>query len=333
MLGLGNVGRAVAERLVDEGWRRLVAERGYEPPELVAVGVRQPGRRRGIDLPESIDLSDDLAGLVARDDIEVVVELLGGLEPAGSLIRSALAAGRSVVTANKALIASGGAELEALTRQSGAVLRFEAAVGGGIPILAPLVRDLAANRITSVTGILNGTTNHILTAMTRDGADYASALATAQRLGYAEADPTADVEGHDAVAKLVILVRLAFGPWLAPGSVARTGISAVSPAEIAQAAARDEALKLLCRAHRATDGTVTASVAPTSVARGSAIGATDGVTNIIEIEAHPVGTVAFRGPGAGGPATASAVLADVLAISRGDGSSWASVPNGVGVGG
>lgn len=322
ILGLGTVGRAVAERLLDERWRRGVVDRGHEPPDLVAIGVREPGRSRGIDLPESVDLSDDLPGVIAQDDIDVVVESLGGLEPAGSLILSTLAAGRSVVTTNKALIAARGPELEAMTLQSGAVLRFEAAVSAGIPILAPLVRDLAANRITSLSGILNGTTNHILTAMARDEADYAGALADAQRLGYAEADPTADVEGHDAVAKLVILVRLAFGSWLDTAEVRRTGISGVTADDVEAAGERGEVIKLLCRAARSADGTVTATVAPTAVVRGSAIGSTDGVTNIIEIEADPVGTVAFRGPGAGGPATASAVLADILAIARGDGSSW-----------
>ena len=339
LLGLGTVGRAVAGALLDEGWQDTIRQRGGPALELVAVSVRDPGRSRGLDLPASIEVSGDLEALVARPDIEVMVELLGGLDPAEGLVRSALEGGHGVVTANKALMAAHGAALEGLSRRTGASLRFEAAVGGGIPILTPLVRDLGASRIRSVSGIVNGTTNHILTAMTRDGTGYAEALADAQGLGYAEADPAADVEGLDAAAKLVILARLAFGVWLDPERIPRAlpavgsaapGITGVTSRAIAAAGARGLVVKLLARAERGADGTpdgtIDAWVAAVAVSRASPIGATDGVTNIIEIDADPLGRVWFRGPGAGGPATSSAVLADLLALARGEGSTWGALP-------
>ena len=336
LLGLGTVGRAVAEALLDDRWRTRVRARGGPELELVAVGVREPGRSRGLVLPASVDASDDLEALVARPDLDVVVELLGGLDPAERLVRSALEHGRAVVTANKALLAARGLSLEQLSRRTGAALRFEAAVGGGMPVLTALVRDLAATRIESVAGIVNGTTNHILTAMAHDGVAYADALAEAQRMGFAEADPTADVEGLDAAAKLAILARLAFGVWLDPESIPRAspngedgsapGITGVTAAAIAAAGARDLVIKLVARAKRGADEAVHAWVWPVAVARASPIGATDGVTNIIEIEAEPVGRVSFRGPGAGGPATSSAVLADLLALARDEGSTWGTLP-------
>ncbi|MDQ3492063.1 MAG: homoserine dehydrogenase [Chloroflexota bacterium] len=335
LLGLGTVGRAVAGALSDERWRDQVRGRGGPALRLVAVGVRDPGRSRGLDLPASVEVTDDLEALVARPDLDVVVELLGGLDPAERLIRSALERGRGVVTANKALLAARGASLEQLARRTGAPLRFEAAVGGGIPILTPLVRDLAASHIGSLSGIVNGTTNHILTAMTRDGTDYAEALAEAQRLGYAEADPTADVEGLDAAAKLAILARLAFGVWLDPeriprgssaGADAAPGITGISSQAIATAGEQGRVMKLLVRAERRRDGTIDAWVAPVAVPRASPVGATDGVTNIIEIDADPLGRVWFRGPGAGGPATSSPLLADLLALGRGEGATWGSLP-------
>ncbi|CAN5726963.1 homoserine dehydrogenase [soil metagenome] len=335
LLGLGTVGRAVAEALSDAGWRGGVHVRGGRALELVAVGVRDPGRFRGSGLPASVEVSSDLDAVVARPDLDVVVELLGGLDPAERLLRSALEHGRAVVTANKALLAARGASLERLARQTGAPLRFEAAVGGGIPILTPLVRDLAATHIRAVGGIVNGTTNHILTAMTRDGVAYADALAEAQGQGLAEADPSADVEGMDAAAKLVILARLAFGAWLDPETIPRAlpagegtapGVTGVTPSAIAAAAERGLVVKLVARAEQSAEGTVNAWVAPVAVAPSSPLGATNGVTNIIEVEADRVGRLWFRGPGAGGPATSSAVLADLLALARGEGATWAALP-------
>ncbi|HEY7600051.1 MAG TPA: homoserine dehydrogenase, partial [Candidatus Limnocylindrales bacterium] len=244
-LGLGTVGAAVVARLLDPAWQAQARAHGVEPPQLVAVGVRDPGRARGVTLPAEVQQTDDLAAVVDRVDVDVVVELIGGLSPATELIGRALASGKSVVTANKALLAASGADLEAAARASGAALRFEAAVAAGIPVLAPLARDLAANRIDSVRGIVNGTTNFILSAMAAEDRDYADALAEAQRLGYAEADPSADIDGWDAAHKLVVLSRLAFGRWPALGSVERTGITGVDASAVRDAAERGQAIKLI----------------------------------------------------------------------------------------
>jgi homoserine dehydrogenase len=260
---------------------------------------------------------------------------MGGDEPAHTLIAAALAAGKAVVTANKHVIAHHGPELEATARRTGAAFRFEASVGGGIPVLGPIATDLAANRISAVRGIVNGTTNYILTAMTDEGREYAEVLAAAQAAGYAEADPSGDVEGLDAANKLVILARLAFGVWLDPAAIdrcrrgepggGRPGISGVTQDDITRARSDGDVVKLVALAE-GRDGGVDASVLPTRVAVDSALGRTGGVLNRIEIDAEPVGTVAFSGPGAGGAATSSAVLGDLVAIARGLGSTWAGLP-------
>lgn len=322
LLGFGTVGGAVAGRLLDDGWRADVVSRGCRPPELVAVGLRDPGRRRAVELPQSVDRTDDLGALVERDDIEVVVELLGGFEPAAMLIGRTLERGVAVVTANKALLAERGPALEAAARRSGAALRFEAAVAGGIPILAPLVRDLAANRIEQVRGIVNGTTNFIVSAMASEGRAYADVLADAQARGYAEADPTADVDGHDAVHKLVLLNRLAFGRWVSAAAVPRVGIADLTTETVAAATERGLAIKLVASAQ--DSGLVW--VEPCAVKRGSLLGSTDGVTNVVEVTGWPVGRVVFQGPGAGGDPTSSAVLADLLALAREEGSTWGTLP-------
>jgi homoserine dehydrogenase len=246
-----------------------------------------------------------------------------------------LSAGKAVVTANKHVVAHHGAELEAISRRTGAALRFEASVGGGIPVLGPLAAELAANRVTAVRGIVNGTTNYILSAMSDEGRDYNEVLAAAQAAGYAEADPAGDVDGHDAVNKLVILARLAFGVWIEPADVrisaaggpghGRPGISGVTSADVASAAADGAVIKLLALAEW-SDGEIVATVLPTRVPASSELGRTSGVLNRIEIDAEPVGTVAFAGPGAGGAATSSAILGDLLAIARDAGSTWASLP-------
>jgi homoserine dehydrogenase len=243
------------------------------------------------------------------------------------------------VTANKHVIAHHGPDLEELARRHDAALRFEAAVGGGIPVLGPLATDLAGNRVVAVRGIVNGTTNFILSAMTDEGRDYADVLAAAQAAGYAEADPTGDVEGHDAVNKLVILARLAFGTWLATDAVTTVatdgpgagspGITGIRAADVEAARAAGRVIKLLAIAGTDDEARIAASVLPTPVPAGSAFGRTSGVLNRIEVEAIPVGTVAFSGPGAGGPATSSAVLGDLIAIARGLGSTWAGLPPAV----
>jgi homoserine dehydrogenase len=263
--------------------------------------------------------------VVGRDDVDVVVELIGGTSAAGELLEAALSAGKAVVTANKALLAERGPAIERLARSTGAALRFEAAVAAGTPVLAPLARDLASNRLERVRGIVNGTTNFILSAMAAHGRAYSDVLADAQRRGYAEADPSADVDGHDPTHKLVLLARLAFGRWYPPGDVRRVGITGVDSSVVSAATHAGWAIKLVVHA----DAGGTAWVEPCAVSRRSLLGSTDGVTNVVEVAGWPVGRVVFQGPGAGGDATSSAVLADLLALARGEGSTWASLPEAV----
>jgi len=336
VLGAGTVGGPVVRAILDAP-DRLVPYDGV-PLRLAGIAVRDLAAARGRGLPSDL-LTDAPAHLVASPDVDVVVELMGGDEPAHTLIAAALGAGKPVVTANKHVLAHHGAGLEAAARRTGARLRFEAAVGGGIPILGPLAADLAANAISRVRGIVNGTTNHILTAMARDGSPYEEALADAQALGYAEADPSGDVEGADAVNKLVVLARLAFGAWLDPTrvvdrpptarGVGRPGITGVRDDEIEGANALGYTIKLLASASRpesdAAGGPIAVSVLPTAVPSTGTFGRTDGVVNRIEIDAVPVGTIAVTGPGAGGDATSSAVLGDLVAISRGLASTWAGL--------
>ncbi len=332
VLGAGTVGGAVLraflehpEKLAPFDGARLV---------LAAVAVRDPAgaERRGI--PAQL-LTDAPAHLVANPDIDVVVELMGGDEPAHTLVAAALGAGKHVVTANKHVVAHHGPELEAIARRTGAALRYEAAVAGGIPILSPLASDLAGNTVSLVRGIVNGTTNYILTAMGEMGQSYDEVLAEAKALGYAEADPRGDVEGDDAVNKLILLARLAFGDWLEPASVLRTppsvrgwgkpGITGVTSAEMEGAALLGLDVKLLASAEPNPAGRLVATVLPTAVPENGALGGTDGVLNRVEIRADPVGHVAFSGPGAGGDPTSSAVLGDLLAIARRGGSTWAGL--------
>jgi homoserine dehydrogenase len=331
VLGAGTVGREVVRAFLDRSPRLAPADGA--PLLLAGVAVRDVAKARAAGIPEEL-LTDAPAHLVVDAGVDVVVEVMGGDEPARTLVLAALANGRPVVTANKHLLAHHGPELEAAARASGAPLRFEASVGGGIPVLGPLAQDLAADRIARVRGIVNGTTNYILTAMTHEGRDYAEVLAEAQRLGYAEADPTADVEGLDAVNKLVVLARLAFGAWIDPGVVSSRpgttrgghgapGITGVTADDVTALAAEGRVLRLLATARLAADGAVEASVVPTAVPAGSAFGRCDGVLNRVEVDGQPVGRVAFEGPGAGGGATASAVLGDLVAIARGLGSTWA----------
>jgi homoserine dehydrogenase len=333
VLGTGTVGREVVRAFLDREPRLAPAD--GRPLVLAAVAERDVARAIALGIPEAL-VTDAPAHLVAGGDVDVIVETMGGAEPAHTLVLAALTAGRDVVTANKHVIAHYGPELEGVARETGASLRFEAAVGGGIPLLGPLALDLAADRISRVRGIVNGTTNHMLTAMAREGREYAEVLADAQARGYAEADPTADVEGLDAVNKLVILIRLAFGAWIDPGSIdnrpgtatgapGRPGISGVTAGDVAALAAEDRILRLIATSRLAEDGAIEASVVPTAVPASSPFGRCDGVLNRIEVDATPVGRVAFEGPGAGGPAAAAAVLSDLVAVARGVGSTWAGL--------
>jgi homoserine dehydrogenase len=335
ILGLGTVGGAVAEALLRRS-ADLAHATGGRPIHLVAVGVRDPDRRRAVDIPRGIVRSADLMAVATDPTVDVVVELVGGTDPAGDLISAALGGGRAVVTANKALLARRGAELEAEARRTGAALRFEAAVGGGIPVLGPLSTDLAANRWSALSGIVNGTTNFILTAMSEGGWDYASVLADAQSRGYAEADPSGDVEGRDAADKLAILVRLAFGDWpdvaairLAPPAVegdGAPGITGVTAELIAAAEELELVIKLVAYARRAADGVIGAAVVPVAVPADQALARIGGVTNVIELVGEPIGRLRVSGPGAGGEATSSAVLGDLIAIARGRGPTWGGLP-------
>jgi homoserine dehydrogenase len=336
VLGAGTVGRAVIGGL--QGGTPFARAADAATLEIGAVAVRDLDRARAAGVPATL-LTDAPAHLVADPAIDVVVELMGGDEPARTLVAAALGAGKPVVTANKHVLAHHGPDLEASARRTGAPLRFEAAVGGGIPILGPLASDLAANDVRRVRGIVNGTTNYILSAMAEDGRPYGEVLADAQALGYAEADPTGDVEGDDAVNKLVILARLAFGRWLEPATVGRRppsargfgspGITGVTDQELEGAAALGLTIKLLATA-TSDDAGIRAAVIPTAVPSDSPFGWTDGVTNRIEIEAEPAGTLGIAGPGAGGAATSSAVLGDLLAVARGLGSTWAGLPPATG---
>ncbi|HET9615311.1 MAG TPA: homoserine dehydrogenase, partial [Candidatus Limnocylindrales bacterium] len=328
LLGAGTVGREVARMLLARSTPWAVDGSRLE---LVAIAVRDVDRARANGLRAQL-LTDAPAHVVASPDTDVIVEVIGGDEPGHTLTLAALAAGKSVVTANKHVVAHHGAALEAAARSTGAALRFEASVGGGTPVLGPLATDLAAAEIGAVRGIVNGTTNYILSAMADEGRDYADVLAAAQAAGYAEADPSGDVEGRDAGNKLVILARLAFGCWLDPRDVATTsrdgpgagrpGITGVTADAIARARQAGRVVKLVAEARRGTAGEITACVLAREVPADSDLGRTAGVLNRIEVDAAPLGTVAFSGPGAGGPATATAVVADLIAISRGLGSTW-----------
>ena len=337
VLGAGTVGEPVVRALLErEG--ELEVRAGCRL-ELVGVAVRDVDAAIGRGLPAEL-LTDAPAHLVAAPEVDVVVELMSGDEPAATLIDAALASGKAVVTANKHVLAQRGSTLEATARRTGAAFRFEATVAGGTPVLGPLAAELAANRIVAIHGILNGTTNFILSAMGGAGRTYDDALEAAQRAGYAESDPRADVEGLDAANKVVILTRLGFGRWLDPASIQRCpptvvgvagpGISAVGQADIAGAAQLGLTIKLIGRMRLLDDGRLIADALPTAVKAVSPFGRTGGVVNRVEVEAEPVGRVAFEGPGAGGATTSSAILGDLIAVARGEGSTWAGLPEAAG---
>ena len=312
LLGGGTVGSQVA-RLLRESADDLAARVG-SPLRLVGVGVRDLGKpREGID---PAVLTDDLETLAASG-ADVVVELLGGIEPARSLILAAMAAGSSVVTANKALLAEDGGTLHAAAEKHGVDLYYEASVAGAIPLLRPLRESLAGDKVRRVLGIVNGTTNFILSKMDEEGADYTDVLAEAQALGYAEADPTADVEGHDAAAKAAILAGLAFHTRVTIDDVYCEGISAVSAHDVAAAREMGFVIKLLAVAELSDDERgVVVRVHPSMVPRNHPLAGVRGAFNAVFVEAESAGPVMFYGRGAGGAPTASAVLGDIVAVAR-----------------
>jgi len=329
LLGCGTVGAEVV-RLLHEHAADLTARVGA-PIRVVGIAVRRAGRDRG-DLPVPAELfTTDGLGLVKRDDVDIVVEVVGGIEPARTWLLEALRAGKSVVTANKALLAEDGASLQDAVAEGGADLYYEAAVAGAIPLLRPLRESLHGDRITRVTGIVNGTTNFILSAMDAAGLSFSEALDEATALGYAEADPTADVEGFDAAAKAAILASLAFHTRVSAGDVYREGITEVSAADVASAKAMGCTIKLLCIAERSSaaeptaDGesaggpssdAVSVRVHPAMIPRTHPLASVNDAFNAVFVEAAAAGQLMFYGRGAGGAPTASAVLGDLVAVAR-----------------
>jgi homoserine dehydrogenase len=315
LLGCGVVGTEVARNLTTHS--EELAQRVGAPLELAGIAVRRAGRTRGLDVDPEL-FTTDAAGLVK--DADVVVEVIGGIEPARSLILEAMAAGASVVTANKALLAEDGPALYEAAGRHGVDLYFEAAVAGAIPLLRPLRESLAGDRVGRVLGIVNGTTNYVLDKMHTTGMGFAEAVEQAQALGYAEADPTADLEGFDAAAKAAILASLAFHTRVRAADVHREGITAVTAADVASARAMNAVVKLLAICERATraDGaeTVSVRVHPAMIPAAHPLAGVGDAYNAVFVEAEAAGELMFYGRGAGGQPTASAVLGDLVGVAR-----------------
>lgn len=310
VLGCGNVGAALIQLIAQQATE--VRSRTGVLLSVRKVAVRNVSRERGVELPAGI-LTHDARALVTDPDIDVVVEVIGGIEPARELITTALAAGKPVVTANKELLANFGAELFAAADAAGVDLLFEAAVAGGIPLIRALRESLRGEPITRVMGIVNGTTNYILTKMSEEGAGYGEALAEAQRLGYAERDPTADVEGFDAGAKAAIIATIAFGARVVAGDVYHEGISNVTAADIAAARRLGYVVKLLGIAeHDRSTGEIAVRVHPTMVPMQHPLASVRDSYNAVFVEGDAVGSLMFYGRGAGGWPTASAVFGDLI---------------------
>ncbi len=312
VLGCGSVGSQVV-RLLDEQAGDLAARVGA-PLELVGVAVRRMDAAREVQVPAGL-LTTDAKGLVSRGDVDVVIEVIGGIEPARSLILTALEHGASVVTANKALLAEDGPTLFEATAKAGRDLYYEAAVAGAIPILRPLSESLAGDKVTRVLGIVNGTTNFILDKMDTSGAGFSEALEEAQELGYAEADPTADIEGFDAAAKAAILASLAFHTRVTAADVYREGISEVTAADVRSARDMGCVVKLLAIAEKTGDA-VSVRVHPAMIPRSHPLASVREAFNAVFVESEAAGQLMFYGPGAGGAPTASAVLGDLVTVAR-----------------
>ncbi len=317
LLGLGTVGIGTAKILLDPAERHPLVK----VIEIYRVGVRSLDKSRDLEFPQD-RLTTDLESIVTDPDVDVVVELIGGLEPARSLILEAIHQGKHVVTANKAVIARYGDEIFTAANQAGVYVLLEAAVGGGIPVIQPLKQALGVNRIQAVTGIVNGTTNYILTRMQEEGGDFEAILADAQKLGYAEADPTADVDGLDAADKIAILASLAFGGRIKLEDVFCEGIRHISASDITYAERLGFVIKLLAIARRDTCPVSNEAldqlqlrVHPTLVPKHHPLASVNDVYNAILVEGDPIGQVMFFGPGAGEGPTASAVVSDILNIA------------------
>jgi homoserine dehydrogenase len=312
MLGCGVVGSQVYRLLTEQS--ADLQQRAGAPLQVVGVAVREPDRPRDVAVDPDL-LTTDALDLVTRPDIDIVIELIGGIEPSRTFLLAALKAGKSVVTANKALVAADRAVLHRTAQDAGVDLYYEAAVAGAIPLLRPLRESLAGDEVRRVLGIVNGTTNFILDRMDTSGADFSAALAEAQALGYAEADPTADVAGFDAAAKAAILASIAFHTEVTADDVYREGILSVTAADIATAKALGCVVKLLAICERCNGG-ITARVHPAMIPREHPLAAVRDAYNAVFIEAESAGRLMFYGAGAGGQPTASAVLGDTVAIAR-----------------
>ena len=317
LLGLGTVGQGVANIISQPKDRHpLVGEL-----ELVSVAVRNLKKKRDISIPASI-LTTNPTEIINNPNIQIVVEVMGGIEPAKSLIIQAIRAGKSVVTANKAVIARHGEEISNEAKAAGVYVLIEAAVGGGIPIIEPLKQSLGGNQITKVSGIINGTTNYILSRMDKEGVNYAEVLKDAQVLGYAESDPAADVEGSDAADKIAILSGLAFGGAINRAHIPTTGINLLEAIDVNYARKLGYGIKLLAISEKGAtqprkedSQPLSIWVEPTLVPEDNPLAGVNGVNNAILVEGNPIGQVMFFGPGAGSDPTASAVVADILNIA------------------
>lgn len=313
LVGLGTVGTGVARVLLDQSER--MQRRAGRRLQIVRVAVRDLSKDRGLDLPAEAFTSDPLK--VATDpNVDVVVELIGGLNPAREIVSAALATGKDVVTANKALLCEHGGELFALARQAERCIAFEAAVAGGIPIIHVLGQAMTGNQITAIEAILNGTSNFILTEMLGNGEPYADAVAKAQAMGYAEADPAMDVDGTDAAQKLCLLTQLAFGTGVRPEAFPQQGIDTLELADLQYARELGYAVKLLATA-KLVDGQLEMHTQPTLIRHGRPLAQVDGPNNMVALTGDAVGSTWYSGQGAGQMPTASAVLADVVDIAVG----------------
>ena len=311
LLGAGNVGSQAARILVEDN--AILEKRIGAPVELIGIAVRDTNASRHWNADPSLYTTDAESLIDAAD---VVIELTGGIEPARTRILRALEAGKSVVSGNKALLAKHGVELQAAADKSGAQLSYEAAVAGAIPILRPLRDSLAGDRVTRVLGIMNGTTNYILDQMDTTGASFSDALAEAQKLGYAEADPTADVEGHDAASKAAIVASLAFHSDFTIDDVHTEGITSITADDVAAADADGYVIKLLAICEREGADGANIRVNPTLIPRQHPLAGVHGAFNAVFVEAENAGELMFYGPGAGGAPTASAVLGDFVSLAR-----------------
>ncbi|EFO29709.1 homoserine dehydrogenase [Roseibium sp. TrichSKD4] len=321
--GLGNVGASLGHLLAEHGAQ--LAKKTGRTPTVTAVSARDKTRDRGFDV-SAMTWYTDAVDMAANADIDVFVELIGGdCGPAEDSVRAALGRGVPVVSANKALLAKHGVELADLAEKNGVALNYEAAVAGGIPIVKTMRENLSGNAVSRVYGILNGTCNYILTRMEADEISFEECLADAQRLGYAEADPTFDIEGNDTAHKLAILTSLAFGTKISDDTIYMEGITSITTADIQAADELGFRIKLLGVAQK-TDTGIEQRVHPTMVPKSSAIARIDGVLNAVAVDGDFVGEVVLVGPGAGGNATASAVVADIADIARGDKTPVLGVP-------